>query len=53
MLDLLQMLPTFLRSRIRGSVCMFELHEIAKQAALTVLSMKLHELSRDWKMGVK
>jgi len=46
----MQVLPTFLQSRMRGSGCMFELRETAKRTALTFF-MRFHELSGDWEWG--
>ena len=37
--DLMHVLLTFLQTRMRGSSCMFELHEAAKQTALTFSSI--------------
>jgi hypothetical protein len=45
----MQVLPTFLQSRMRGSGCIFELHETAN--CTDFFPMKFHELSADWKWG--
>ena len=47
----MQVLPTFLQSRMRGSGCIFELHETAN--CTDFFPMKFHELSADWKWGGK